>query len=171
MNYQHQQRDRKLANSKIVLRNSGTSLLIKIPSAKIKKVLGVMGTLVNLSMMAWLLISLFYWHKSSLFLLMLVLFTVCSLIVSISYIFGKTILKIERENLSIKWILAGSFVFWQRKMLTKNIDKIGRSPVKHGKACTIWQGSKTIKFAYYISEIEQEWLVEEIQSFLNQIRQ
>ena len=43
----HQRRDRKPAGSKIVLRNNGTSLLIKIPPAKIKKVLGLMGAIAS----------------------------------------------------------------------------------------------------------------------------
>jgi len=62
---------------------------------------------------------------------------------------------------------------WEKKILISDIDKIGISTVIHNKnigtVCTIWQGVKLINFAENISEIEQEWLIEEIKYFLKQI--
>ena len=105
-------------------------------------------------------------------------FTIAELYFLFNYLysnFGHTELKIDRENLYLKYSLFG----FSRKIIIKTIDivklKISYNltsgdensiPVAIAK-CSIVEGTKIKHFGRYIKRIEKEWLIGEINNFLD----
>ena len=89
--------------------------------------------------------------------------------------FGQTKLKIDRENFNVKYSLFG----FSRQIVIKTIDIvklqisydfISRRPSSIPLAiakCGIVEGTKIKQFGRYIKRIEKEWLIQEINNFLD----
>jgi hypothetical protein len=163
------------AGSQIVLTDNGTDLLIEIPRKKSQKLGGLLLLIITLAVGVPMFVLVFESSSSDpdngLIGFFFLVFFVGAIIATLKLMLEKTILKINASRLRLEWLLGDSLMFGDKTVLTSQIDKVGLSAIKDGKACTIWQGVKPVKFGASLSQIEQEWLVEEIQSFLNKIRQ
>jgi serine/threonine protein kinase len=168
-------RQQKPAGSEIVFTDNGTDLLIEIPRKKSQKLGGLLLLIITLAAGVPMFVLVFESSSSGpdngLVGFLFLVFFVGTIIATLKLMLEKVILKINASRLRLEWLLGNSFMFGDKTISTNQIDKVGLSTIKDGKACTIWQGVKPIKFGAGLSEIEQEWLVEEIRYFLNQIRQ
>lgn len=165
------------AGSRITFKNTGKRLQVDI--------LPVGWRFQNLSWLGFGLIwsgFLFFWTAGAIFVganLFFPLFSIPFWVVGLGMlggvlysIAGKTHLEIDRESFRLQWHLwglkreiRGKTADIYKVELTDNLQVNDRPIV----SCTIVEGIRTHRFGSWLSQLEKEWLVEEITNFLQNI--
>jgi hypothetical protein len=82
-------------------------------------------------------------------------------------------LKIDKKNFQLQWQLLG-LSYW-RKGRTADIDRLEidiryNSNGQPIRSCAIVEGVRTHRFGKYLKLTEKDWLVQELNCFLEQLR-
>lgn len=172
------QKRRQPAGSRILLKNTGKRLEVDLPPARLR-----------FETISWLGIALiwsgvlFFWTAGAIFVGANLFFTIISIpfwvfglrmLAGVTYsLLGRTRLEIDRENFRLQWQLLN----WRREVGGKTADiykveltstmKVNDQPVIY---CAILEGIRVHHFGFGLANSEQEWLIEEIANYLQNIR-
>lgn len=172
-------KNRQPVGSRIVLKRSYKQLLVDIPSP------GLRVETFNFACftLLWNAIVLPFFFGGMtvnvppallLFILVNTLIGLGLMAVLIFIFAGCTFLKIDRQTFQIQWECWGCSV--QIRGRTSHISRIEVSdsnmrindrPVIH---CVIWEGVRKRKFGRWLTPVEKDWLIAELQDFLAQIQ-